>query len=105
MAIGASTAGIAITGELTTKYDTNTKSAYGDFLAGSMMVISLPFYATTSTDLSFVINARHKAQPTKDFGADAGVQITFNFEAINNPTGPVSALVVTVEDGIDRSWA
>ena len=105
MAIGAGTAGIAITGELSVKYDTNTKSAYGDFLAGSMMVISLPFYATTSTDLSFVINARHKAQPTKDFGSDSGVQITYNFEAINNPTGPVSALVVTVEDGTDRSWA
>lgn len=105
MAIAASPAGVSITGELTVKYDTNTKSAYGDFLAGSMLVISLPFYASTSTDLTFTINARHKAQPTKDFGADSGVQITFNFEAVNNPTGPVSALVMTVEDGVDRSWA
>lgn len=102
MAIGASTAGIAITGELTVKYDGNTKDAYEDFLANATLTISLPFYATTSTDLTFTINARHKAQPTRDAGADAGVQITYNFEGVYS--GSTAALVATVEDGVDRSW-
>lgn len=104
MAIASGNAGYSITGELVTKYDTNTKSALGDFLANSMLTIALPFNASSTTDLSFAINARHKSQPTKDFGNDAGVTITFPFEAVNNPTGPVSALVVTLDDLSDKSW-
>lgn len=102
MAIAASTAGYSITGELTVKYDVNTLDAYADFLANATLTISLPFYGTTSTDMIFTVNARHKAQPTKDFGAEAGVQITYSFEGVYS--GSTAALVVTVEDGVDRSW-
>lgn len=102
MAVGAGTAGISITGELTVKYDANTKAAYDDFLANETLTITLPFYASTDTELKFVINARHKSQPTKDFGNDAGITITYNFEGIYS--GSTAALVVTCEDGTDRSW-
>lgn len=102
IAIGAGTAGIAITGELMTKYDTNTSNALEDFLANETLAISLPYYATTSTDLAISINARHKSQPTKDFGNDAGVVITFPFEGVYS--GSTAALTVNIEDGVDRTW-
>lgn len=102
IAIGAGTAGITITGELVTKYDTASYNAFEDFLASDTDPINITYNASSSADLIFAINARYSGEPKKDFGGDAGVMINIPFEAVYS--GSTAALAATVEDGVDRTW-
>lgn len=102
IAIGAGTAGIQVTGELMAKYDDNTEGWDQSFVANGSGAIAIGYNDTSSSDLSFAINAKW-GEPTKDFGNDAGVAITIPFIGMYE-TGGAAALVATVEDGVDRSW-
>lgn len=101
IAIGAGTAGIQVTGEVTAKYDDSTEKIEGGFLAGSTATLTIAYNASSSSDFNFVLVGEIN-EPTKDFGNEAGVGVTIPIVGVYD--GSTAALVITTEDAINHDW-
>ncbi len=102
IAIGAGAAGISITGELVSKYDSASNIALELFTLSGAAPFAVTYNAASSSDLIFAMYARVPSEPKKDFGGDGGVMYTIPLEGVSS--GATAALTVTLEDAIDMGW-
>ena len=99
--------GYSFTGEVSAKYDANTKDLVDTWLtnptAGSAEHNVTLAWGSSGSDgyLKFDCNAIY-AGNTLDFGNEAGVFVSLPFEGVDD--GSNEAIEVTIENSTDRSW-
>jgi len=97
-----------VTGELSVKYDANTKDEIDNFVTnpegGSAETQIYIHWGDGSADgtLLFDVNAIYTAAPTPDFGNEAGVMVTLPFQGVDD--GSNEAVEVKIANAIDRTW-
>ena len=105
-AFGCAGDGFTVTGELTAKYDDNTQNALDNFLltpsgGSAESAIVFGFDTGSANELLFTMNTIYTGN-SLDFGQDAGVFVNLPWQGIDDGTN--KAIVVTLSDGIDRTW-
>jgi len=107
--IGSGGDNLSLTGEIVTKYDSNSAGALTAFLLNPAndAQASIPLVITWgdgSSDgtVSFTINPVFTGN-AKDFGNDAGVFVNLPFMGVGLGSGN-EAIVVTIANAKDRSW-
>ena len=99
--------GYAVTGEMSVKYDANSKDFVDTFIAnptaGSAEHAVIMEFGTSGADghLKFDVNALYTGN-SLDFGNEAGVFVSLPFEGVDDGTN--EAIEVTISNAIDRSW-
>jgi len=99
--------GYMVTGEVSCKYDANTKDIVDTFLAnptaGSAEQAIIMEFGTSGSDghLKFDVNAIYSGN-SLDFGNEAGVFVSLPFEGVDDGTN--EAIEVTISNATDRSW-
>ena len=99
--------GYAVTGEMSVKYDANSKDFVDTFIAnptaGSAEDAIVMEFGTSGADghLKFDVNALYTGN-SLDFGNEAGVFVSLPFEGVDDGTN--EAIEVTISNAIDRAW-
>lgn len=91
-----------VTGSISAKYDSKTKDAIDDFIAGTDRAFEI-LYGTAGADggLNIKANVVHTG-PTKEYGNEAGMFVTMPFETVDDGTN--AALLITQTNTQDRGW-
>lgn len=99
--------GYAVTGEMSVKYDANSKDFVDTFIAnptaGSAEHAVIMEFGSSGADghLKFDVNALYTGN-SLDFGNEAGVFVSLPFEGVDDGTN--EAIEVTISNAIDRAW-
>jgi hypothetical protein len=90
-------------GSITLKWDTNTVGVFADYLAGTEREIDLQV-GTPGSDghLGFLIPEARVEAASKEYGAEQGQAVTFNFHAGHDASNPI--ITVTLSDANDQAW-
>lgn len=99
--------GYAVTGEVSVKYDANSKDFVDAFIAnptaGAAEDTIIMEFGSSGADghLKFDVNALYTGN-SLDFGNEAGVFVSLPFEGVDDGTN--EAIEVTISNAIDRGW-